>query len=342
MPSPIAERGPVDPSTFAREIAHAFQPVVLRGQVADWPAVMAGKAGSESIARYIAGFDRGKPAEVMIGPPAIKGRFFYNDDLRGFNFHREQVPLSALLRELLRIADNPAPHTLYAGAGAAPDLLPGWESANPLPLPTPGATPRIWIGNATQVATHYDVSSNIACMIAGRRTFTLFPPTQISNLYIGPLETTLAGQPTSMVDPLAPDLDRFPLYVEAAKHALVAELEPGDALFIPSLWWHHVQAHGPLNVLLNYWWGMDDEAAPFPAMIHALLSIRDLPRAERDSWKAWFEHYIFGDDVSAVANHLPPHARGVVSPPSAQRTQLLRDYLIRALSRGQTHKYHSD
>lgn len=333
MPQRVSEQGPIDPAAFARDIAPAYEPRIFRGQVANWPAVQAGRGGSESVARYIAGFDRGKPTEVMIGPPAIGGRFFYGDDMRGFNFHREQVPLSALLAELLRIADDPTPHTLYAGAGAAPDLLPGWEAANPLPLPTPGATPRIWIGNATQVATHYDISSNIACVIAGRRTFTLFPPDQISNLYVGPLETTLAGQPTSMVDPLAPDLVRYPRFAEAAKHALVAELEPGDALFIPSLWWHHVQAHGPLNVLLNYWWGMSDEAAPFPAMIHALLSIRDVPRAERDIWRAWFDHYIFSDEATAVADHLPLHARGVLGAPSPTRTQMIRDYLVRALSR---------
>jgi len=329
----VIERGPTDPAAFQHEIAPNYAPVILRGQVASWPAVAAAKQGPSAIAAYISGFDRGKPTEVMIGPPSISGRFFYADDMRGFNFRREQVPLSVLLTELLRIADDPAPHALYAGAGAAPDLLPGWQDANPLPLPTPGATPRIWIGNRTQVATHYDISSNIACVIAGRRTFTLFPPDQIGNLYVGPLETTLAGQPTSMVDPLAPDLERYPRYAEAAKHALVAELEPGDALFIPSLWWHHVQAHETLNVLLNYWWGIDDAAAPFPAMIHALLSIRDLPRAERDIWKSWFNHYIFGETADAAADHLPPHARGVLDAPSPVRTQLMRDYLIRALSR---------
>jgi hypothetical protein len=332
-PSAVPERGPIDAGTFVREVEPAYQPVVLRGQVADWPAVAAGRQGAAAVARYISGFDEGKPAEVIIGPPDIKGRFFYSDDMRGFNFRREQAPLSALLQELLRIADDAAPPALYAGAGAAPDLLPGWQTANPLPLPTPGATPRIWIGNATQVATHYDVSSNIACVIAGQRTFTLFPPTQIANLYVGPLETTLAGQPTSMVDPLAPDLDRYPLFAEAAKRALVAELAPGDALYIPSLWWHHVQAHSPLNVLLNYWWGIDDEAAPFPAMIHALLAIRDVPRAERDTWKAWFDHYIFGAGADTVADHLPVDARGVLGLSSPSRTKLMREYLLRALSR---------
>ena len=35
---------------------------------------------------------------------------------------------------------------------------------------------------------------------------------------------------------------------------MVADLEPGDAIYIPALWWHAVQATGELNVLVNYWW----------------------------------------------------------------------------------------
>jgi len=332
---PIAERGPVNPSTFAQDVVPNYQPIVLRGQVTNWPAVAAGKQGASAMAAYIAQFDQGLPTDIMIGQPDMMGRFFYAPDYRGFNFERRQAPLATLLQELLRLIDAPVPPALYAGAGAAPDLLPGWEAANPLPLPTPGATPRIWIGNATQVATHYDVSSNIACVVAGTRTFTLFPPTQIGNLYVGPLETTLAGQPTSMVDPLAPDLVRYPRFAEAAKHALTAVLGPGDAIYIPSLWWHHVQAHAPFNVLLNYWWGMRDDVAPFPALIHALLCIRDVDRAERDVWKAWFDHYIFGDGADSVADHLPEHARGVLGKPSLERTQLMREYLVRALGRRQ-------
>src|SRR3546814_14192490 len=85
----------------------------------------------------------------------------------------------------------------------------GWADANPLRLPAPDAVPRVWIGNATHVSTHYDVSSNLACVVAGRRRFTLFPPDQIANLYVGPLDVTMAGQPASMVDLAAPDLTQI-------------------------------------------------------------------------------------------------------------------------------------
>ena len=331
--TPIAERPAVDSETFVREIADAYRPVVLRGQVADWPAVAAAQHGPRAMADYIIGFGRDHPAEVMVGPPGIKGRFFYSDDMRGFNFHRENVPLSRLCAELVALEGKIDPPALYAGAAAAADHLPGWLDANPLPLPTPGANPRIWIGNSTRVATHYDVSSNIACVISGHRRFTLFPPEQIANLYVGPLENTIAGQPTSMVDLDAPDFDRYPNFSHALEAAGVAELGPGDAIFIPSLWWHNIAANGPLCVLLNYWWGAQDETPAFPALAHALLSLRDVAPAERAAWRTWLDHYVFADDISAVARHLPDHARGVLGPSSSERTHMMKDYLIRALSR---------
>jgi hypothetical protein len=67
--------------------------------------------------------------------------------------------------------------------------------------------------------------------------------------------------------------------------------------------------------------------------MHALMSVRDVPPAEREAWRVWFEYYVFADQASAAADHLPSHARGVLSPPSPTRTKLMKDYLIKALSR---------
>ena len=90
----------------------------------------------------------------------------------------------------------------------------------------------LWIGNRTHTATHWDQSQNLACVVAGRRRWTLFPPEQLKNLYVGPLEFTLAGQPTSLVDIDAPDLKTYPRFAEALKVARRAELGPGDALYM--------------------------------------------------------------------------------------------------------------
>jgi len=330
----VAERGAVDAETFAREIAGRYAPIVLRGQVADWPAVAAGKAGERALASYVAGFAGGKPLEVLLGAPDIAGRFFYNADMSGFNFERQQVPLQALMGELLRLAETKAekPPAIYANAAIAPDHLPGWGEANPLGLPTTGAKPRVWIGNALRVATHYDVSTNLAAVVAGRRRFTLFPPEQVPNLYVGPLDRTLAGPPVSMVDPDEPDFERYPRFAEALKHAQVADLGPGDALFIPAIWWHHVRAFDRLNVLVNYWWEYDTTASPFVALVHALMSVRDLPFAEKQAWRAWFDHLVFNEDAAAAADHLPEAARGVLGEASPARTDKIRAYLLGSLS----------
>lgn len=331
----VVEVTGVTAERFAAEIALGYRPVVLRGLVADWPAVAAGLHGAAAMADYVRRFDGGRPASLFVGAPQIGGRFFYRDDMTGFNFERGQIPLSLLLDRLIAEAANPAPPAFYAGAATAPEHFPGWTRENPLPLATPDAVPRIWIGNASRVSTHFDVSSNIAAVAAGRRRFVLFPPEQASNLYVGPLDTTMAGQPTSMVDIEQPDLERFPRYADAAATMMVAELEAGDALFVPSLWWHEVRAEGALNVLVNYWWGQEGQVSPFAAMLHAIMAVRDLPAGQRQALRAWFDHWVFGDEAaSASAAHLPPDARGVLGPASPERDGAIRGYLQRALSRG--------
>lgn len=323
----------MDATTFERDVASAYVPVVLRGQVADWPAVKAGAGGDRAMAEYLAGFDGGEALDVMIGTPDIAGRFFYNEDLSGFNFHRQKVALRQLLGELLRFVeqDVAAPHALYANAATAAAHLPGWDAQNILDLPTGTASARLWIGNATRIATHYDQSQNLACVVYGRRRFTLFPPDQIANLYIGPLDHTLAGPPSSMVDPEAPDLERYPRFAEALAHAQMAELGPGDAIFVPAIWWHHVSALDRFNILVNYWWNYEETASPFGALVHALMSIRDLPPAHKAAWQSWFDLYVFGPDAGAAAAHLPESARGILATDSPARTERLRAFLIRLL-----------
>lgn len=332
----VIERDAVDAAAFRAEIASGHQPVLLRGQATGWRAVERAYAGDRAMAEYLAGFGGGQPLEVMVGPPEIGGRFFYRDDMRGFNFQRQHVPLGSLVGELLRLAEQRVadPPAIYASAAAAPDHLPGWREANPLDLPPVDAVPRLWIGNATQVATHFDASPNLAVCVAGRRRFTLFPPEQVANLYLGPLDYTLAGPPNSMVDPDDPDLERYPRFAEALAHAQVAELAPGDALFVPAIWWHHVRAFDRLNVLVNYWWAYDSAATPFIALVHALMSVRDLPAAEKQAWRAWFDHLVFGDEDGAASAHLPEHARGILGAAGAERTEKIRNYLLLTLGRG--------
>ena len=327
----VREREAATLSTF-HEITTGGEPVVLRGLATHWPAVVAGRAGPQAIADYLRPFCVGQAADLMVAGPAAKGRFFYRDDFEGFNFERARVLLPLLLDQLLKLRGDPAPPALYAGAASAADAFPGWSEANPLPFPLPGATPRLWIGNGSRVSAHYDRSSNLAVVVAGQRRFALFPPDQGANLYVGPLDMTMAGQPSSLVDLDAPDLGRFPRFASALATMRVADLSPGDAIFMPPLWWHGVTAIGPLNLLANYWWSAQEGISPFPALVHAILAIRDLPKAEREAVRGWFDQYVFGDDAGQAAAHIPARARGVLGARSPDRDERARAYLLRQIA----------
>src|SRR5690606_19455354 len=298
---------------------------------ADWPAVEAARRGDRAVADYLLGFRPAKTVRGIMIAPEFGGRFFYNADLTGFNFTEHQGRLDAFLGELLRVAGEPDRSGMAVQSERIPELLPGFVEANPMPL-VPRVVPRIWIGNRIRVAPHYDLMENIGICLAGRRRFTLFPPEQLPNLYAGPFELTPAGTPISMVDPLSPDLDRYPRFAEAWEHAQQATLEPGDALYIPYAWWHGVDALEPLPILVNYWWNEAPEGSGggYDALLHAMLSYRHLPADERAVWQGMFEHYIFGDADPAA--HLPPHAKGIMGPPSPGLFGRMREMLRRTIS----------
>ena len=257
---PLAEFEGVDADRFAREILPRGEPALLRGVVRDWPAVRAARQSPEAICRYVLGFDRGSPVDALLMPPQVRGRIFYSDDLRGFNYARKKVPISTVVEQVVRYSHFPSAPAVAAQSAPVHECLPGFEKDNVLPLLGPDVQPRIWLGNRVTTPAHFDQSSNIACVVAGRRRFTLFPPEQVDNLYIGPLDFAPTPTPISLVDLRAPDFERFPRFRDALAQALVAELEPGDAIYLPPLWWHHVESLAELNILVNYWWGAAADA----------------------------------------------------------------------------------
>lgn len=325
------ERCNVSRAMFEQEIAPAGVPVVLKGLANDWPIVAAAKRSHQSLAAYLQRFDSGAPVETMVGPPDMKGRYFFNADMTGFNFDRATAPLAAIIDHLLSMVDQ-APHVmLYAGSAPTSVAAPGLATDNPMPLLDADIEPRLWLGNASRVAAHYDNSRNIACCVSGRRRFLLFPPDQIGNLYPGPPNVTIAGPPVSMVDFHAPDYDRFPRFRDAQNAALIAELNPGDALYIPTLWWHHVEAEGPFNLLVNYWWSVPNGGSVLESVMLALMDLRDQPAPERKAWQAFFDYFVFGKDAANIADHLPAHWQQLTGPKTRQRDERIMGFIMSQL-----------
>ena len=322
------------PQALSDELLQSTEPVVLRGVVANWPAVQAGLTAEQGAEQYLLRFYRGATVGAFLGAPDIDGRFFYNDDLNGFNFASVRARLDAILAEVAEHRNDARPPSVYVGSTTIETCLPGFCEENAIDLGQRAALASIWIGNRTRIAAHYDLPDNLACVVAGHRRFTLFPPDQLRNLYIGPLDFTPAGQSISLVDVKHPDLARFPRYAEAQRHAQVADLGPGDAIFIPSMWWHSVEAQDSFNVLVNYWWRQSPDYMDTPtnALMLSLMTMRDLPPEQRAAWQEIFRHYIFEADEHTAA-HIGKPAQRVLAPLDENAARVLRAQLIKKMNR---------
>lgn len=320
----------VTPDDFATLIRPRAQPALLKGRVAHWPAVAHAHDGDQAFVDYLKGHDTGQVAGVYVGAPAIGGHFFYGADTRSENFRYGPAPIPQALDRLMAERANDPPTSVYVQSIELFRHMPGVKAQNRLDLLPDTVEPRIWIGNQTVTRAHYDLTDNIACVVAGRRRVWLVPPDQLINMYPGPFDRTIGGVPVSMVDVEHPDLTRYSRFAEAQKVMQVVDLEPGDALYIPYGWWHQVRSLARFNVLINYWW---DEAAPAPAapydaLFHALLALRDKPSEQKAMWKNLFDYYVFGDDPLA---HLPPDDQGTLGPLTPQLTAQIKKALHRSL-----------
>ena len=330
----IREVSGVDPRALPDEVLASTEPLLLRGLAAGWPMVRAALDSQASAVAYLRRFYKDATVVVMSGDPAIRGRFSYNDDLTGFNYRTYRTRLEAVLGELTRFAGDANSPSMYVSSTTIDTVLPGFRTENDFNFGGRAPVASIWIGNRTRIAAHHDLPDNLACVVAGHRRFTLFPPEQIANLYVGPLEFTPAGQAISLVDFSNPDFERFPRFAQALEVARVAELGPGDAIFIPSMWWHHVESLDPFNVLVNYWWRQSPAHmdSPIGALTLALMTVRDLPPAQRAAWEHLFRHYVFqpGD---ATAAHIPERARRSLGTLDANLVRELRASVLARLNR---------
>ena len=96
-------------------------------------------------------------------------------------------------------------------------------------------------------------------------------------------------------------------------------------------WWHHVESLSSFNMLVNYWWVPEvaSRTSPATALMHAMLTLRDLPPRHRAGWKALFDHYVFDADPG-VYEHIPESIRGPLAPlDDVSSRRLLADILNR-------------
>lgn len=323
------------PGDIPEFVLSSSQPLILKDFGAEWPAVIAGKQSPTLMADYLRALYSNIPVTAYYGEPEIEGRIFYNDEMSGFNFNRSKANLNQVLDKLLEHLDDEKSPTMYVGSTEINNWLPGYNEANNASIDHLKPLTSIWIGNQSKIAAHFDFPNNLACCIAGRRRFTLFPPEQLANLYVGPMEFAPGGQEISLVDFDNPNFTEHPKFEQALAAAQVAELAPGDVLFLPSMWWHHVEALDAFNVLVTHWW-RDSPAfmgRPNNALMLAIMSLRSLPLAQRKAWQAQFNYYIF-EHEQANLDHIPEQVRNHLSLPLDELSaRKLRADLLNKLKR---------
>lgn len=233
-------------------------PFVLKGLLAEWPlfqALQRSATEDERLDYLVSNFG---DADIAYTRVPASDPFMGFDDSGRQNF--EYAPSDCKLRDfcsMMRPAlKDPKADILYARGGA--NSVRTWkgfpESIRPLPM-LRGMTPNgegVWLGTGRHISyIHQDAHFNFLIMLAGVKRVLLYPLQAIGDLYPTPYYGGIAGTTSSFVRPRAPDLERFPRFVNAAKDAQVAVLNEGDVLCLPPCWWHYVEAAPGLNLMIN-------------------------------------------------------------------------------------------
>ena len=239
-------------SRFARDCAAGGVPVVVRNSVVgSWtarkkwtPDYLESKMGAlsgvyENENRWFGPyFDFQKP----LGDFATR-----------INRYRTDLELSA--KEFFERIQNPTEGRFLYFTGDV-DSLGEWAMGEIQPLKEllllnpKRSSVNVWMGQPHVIAhCHYDGYHNFYAQLYGTKKFTLFKPTNWPGLYPYPfLHPSHAQAQVNLSD--FEDVDRFPLVQKA--QAVEVVLEPGDLLYMPPLWFHHVESLD-VSISVNVW-----------------------------------------------------------------------------------------
>nr|5NFO_A Chain A, JmjC domain-containing protein 7 [Homo sapiens]5NFO_B Chain B, JmjC domain-containing protein 7 [Homo sapiens] len=261
---------PPTPLHFYRDWVCPNRPCIIRNALQHWPAL---QKWSLPYFRATVGSTE---VSVAVTPDG------YADAVRGDRFMmpaERRLPLSFVLDVLEGRAQHPG--VLYVQKQCSnlpselPQLLPDLESHVPWASEALGKMPdavNFWLGEAAAVTSlHKDHYENLYCVVSGEKHFLFHPPSDRPfipyELYTPATyqlteegtfkvvdEEAMEKVPWIPLDPLAPDLARYPSYSQA--QALCCTVRAGEMLYLPALWFHHVQqSQGCIAV--NFWYDME-------------------------------------------------------------------------------------
>lgn len=209
------------------------RPVVIEGEMADWPA----------LTRWTPDYLKRTIGDARIEYQA--GRAANPDFEIDAYSHKQVMPFDAYIDLIESGSGNDAYITANNSAANRKALKPLERDLRYLDKYLTRAHGMIWIGPAgTFTPLHFDLSNNLIAQVVGRKRVLMLPPSEAARLHHG-------RHVFSDVKDLE-DEARLALYPSARKaRRFTVELGPGDLLFSPIGWWHQVRAL-EFSVTLTY------------------------------------------------------------------------------------------
>lgn len=242
--------------TFLEEAVYANKPVKILGGMQDWTLYKVLSSIKCQIEKcdYLSSLTYKLKVGYTVAKPELNGALRINNELKpNFSFSNKKVLFPEFMSHIKEYLWNQRLGTLYMQATPIQNF-----TSYILPLKflkgfSPASDPYYWIGSGNQfVGLHNDPQRNIMAMFTGKKNIILIPPTELHNIYPAPFDKRVGGVMPSLVDVFNPNLEKFPLYEKAMEKSLVFDLNPGEILYMPPLWWHAVQSVD-LNMSVNSW-----------------------------------------------------------------------------------------
>ncbi|GLD91662.1 hypothetical protein PINS_up000195 [Pythium insidiosum] len=100
--------------------------------------------------------------------------------------------------------------------------------------------------HASQTSLHYDAYRNVLVVLHGKKSVTVYPPSDCGDLRANPVYSASANH-----SPV--DVQRLKLGETLSTQGQTFCVGAGDALYIPEGWWHHVDSD-PFTIAVNFWY----------------------------------------------------------------------------------------
>ncbi len=233
----IERRVALGSDEFLDQYYSAGRPVILAGEMEDWPALSRWTPAylKEAVGSAVVEYqgDRSTSAEFEM----------YKDA------HRREIPFDRLIDLITSAAGNDAYITAYNSARnteALAVLDRDLGSLDRFLVSTPDQHMMKWIGpSGTVTSLHHDLTNNLIAQIVGRKRIKLIPAAEVGKLYNS---QHVFSEIPDLDDP-ALDRSRFPLLSTVRSYDVT--LAPGEAIFVPLGWWHQVKSLD-FSVTLTY------------------------------------------------------------------------------------------